>query len=617
MYQLILEYVLMGNSIVWDQKAIQQLLVIPTEQVTLSFDQKTKRVDKYVISTLTEFHGEMMAQKVIDIEKKEVIHPKRPNPSSLLWGLSPFIPGRKSVLFNRYTSDYLNSFYLKQATPGFVLEMDRAINEENALRQLRSFEMAYTGRRNQRRTLILPKGIKANPVTHTITDQKIIELVNQNRETIINLFKIPKHELGMQTAGSLGSEEYKTALKNFWVSTLIPTMRMVSSSFTKHFKNQLGEGYFFDFDISGVEILREDQMEKALLAKEMANTLGINEANQRVWDEQAIDAPGANIPLLIKEPSQPQFFNAKPPETGEPVDNFEAEIEQEIQRMFHPDVQKILNKRPNWFNETAKALTDVSDGQEGKIFEDIVMETIISMSEATVPVLNDYLVDKTQKAADIPDKRELRKRLEKVMDQFNEVWVDSYIEALEAKIDIGYNTQTQFVFNFDASREVDVLRQRNAQKRRAILEARGIESFSQISKTHTERIMREIIRGVDANETVDQVARRIADTFTDPESVRGKARTIARTEILTAVSIGQNAAAQDAKEVIPGLKKAWITADDERVRDSHTQAQDQGPIDMDEEFSNGLKYPRDVSSGDPGEVINCRCTLILVPPEEE
>ena len=35
-------------------------------------------------------------------------------------------------------------------------------------------------------------------------------------------------------------------------------------------------------------------------------------------------------------------------------------------------------------------------------------------------------------------------------------------------------------------------------------------------------------------------------------------------------------------------------------------------VDADEEFSNGLRWPRDTNSEDAAEVINCRCTLTPV-----
>ena len=129
--------------------------------------------------------------------------------------------------------------------------------------------------------------------------------------------------------------------------------------------------------------------------------------------------------------------------------------------------------------------------------------------------------------------------------------------------------------------------------------------------------MNTIVKGIEDDLSVNQIAGRIANSFANPNEILSRAKTIARTEMLTAVSIGQNAAVENAKEVIPGLKKAWITAEDERVRDSHRMVGEQAPIDVDDVFANELRFPRDPEVNMPEETINCRCTLILITPEEQ
>jgi len=97
-----------------------------------------------------------------------------------------------------------------------------------------------------------------------------------------------------------------------------------------------------------------------------------------------------------------------------------------------------------------------------------------------------------------------------------------------------------------------------------------------------------------------------------------RANMIARTETLSAFSIGSNATMKRASEVIPGMKKMWVTAMDERVRDDH-QAMEGKVVDADEDF----KLP-DGSAGygprSPGlsaaMSVNCRCVALMLPPED-
>ena len=56
----------------------------------------------------------------------------------------------------------------------------------------------------------------------------------------------------------------------------------------------------------------------------------------------------------------------------------------------------------------------------------------------------------------------------------------------------------------------------------------------------------------------------------------------------------------------------WMAVLDSRTRHSHALL-DGEKEDEDGTFSNGLRYPNDTSTGDPGEYINCRCTTLCFP----
>jgi len=592
MYNTVVQYALLGNAVEWYSKSNNWLITLRSSLTSIVFNDDNT-IKYYMVS------NDEGTSNVTTFKPEEIIHIKRPNPASMYWGLTPLIPGRKSILFNRYSTDYLNSYYLKQATPGMILEMDREVNEAMALRQLRSFELAYTGRKNQRRTMILPKGVKATTSTNSIADQKITDLINMNRETIINLFRAPKHEFSLQAAGSLGSEEYKIALRNFWEATLIPCCKMITGSLNKFFKKQLGEQYFFEFDLTEVEALKDDQMKKAMLAKEMLNAgLSINEVRSRVWDAESME--GYDSPFIAK----PQ-----------PVSTFSIAPEEE--KVIIPHSQKLKDimerRQAGWVNLTVKELDDEVNKKE---LEDLAMETLTSMYEAVIPIIKRGLNE--VKAAEVPSKTKLKKDIQKAFDEFEEVWADEYTKTLESKVELGYDQQAKLVFNKTDRDKIDVLRAKDKQKRYQILRERGLESFAQISKTQTDTIMRAIAAGVEENDTVQQIAKRISDKV--PE-LTGRAETIARTETLTAVSIGQGAAVVHANKVIPGLKKAWLNSDDGKVRDQHLDKSKGGVsgevVDADQPFSNGLFWPRDVRSDDASQVINCRCTVIMLPPGED
>ena len=142
---------------------------------------------------------------------------------------------------------------------------------------------------------------------------------------------------------------------------------------------------------------------------------------------------------------------------------------------------------------------------------------------------------------------------------------------------------------------------------------------------HAEATSIEIV-GVSA----DRVRKLIYDTISDgPYSIDkvqetlqrdyvfsdDRARTIARTEILTAQTTGQFAS--DMKFADEGLLlgKIWQDSNDDRVRESHQDAHNQFK-EFYEPFNVGgelMMYPRDSEMGaSAGNVIQCRCTYRLL-----
>jgi uncharacterized protein with gpF-like domain len=191
------------------------------------------------------------------------------------------------------------------------------------------------------------------------------------------------------------------------------------------------------------------------------------------------------------------------------------------------------------------------------------------------------------------------------------------VELLAKSVELGYDAQLKLIFAPKAREAVAAVGSKTADGRRTLLEARGLSSFASISKTTTENVVSEVMAGMNAGNTLAQIAQGIAEKFSALNFNRAK--TIARTETLTAVSIGQGGAIKAANKVIPGMKKVWLTAQDDRVRDSHKEL-DGDVIGGNEKFKSGLgnelQFPRDPRTNDAADVINCRCTVAMVAPED-
>ena len=615
-YSLITDHTVTGNGLIFHASSKNWLVQVPAEIIEPYISGNGDLVG-YRISGIDPNAFPVGSQMVLSA--RDVIHVKRPNSSSVFWGLSPLIPGANPSLFNRYSNEYLLNFYKKGAQPGIILEMMEETNEVQAKKLLQSLETAYTGRANQRRGMVLPKGVKASNIAHTIADQQITELIRTNRETLINIFGVPKHELSIADSGSLGSEEYKTALKNFWQGPLMAIGGMFESALTQRLKPQLGPGYVIKLNYSSVPILQEDVKERADTATAMLSVMTYNEVRQKIWKLPPI--PGGDVLKDLARPANPFGSFAAPPTQQLAIEQKSSEPSpQELNRKaFHEYAGSDDGK---WVNESRERIEEESKKATAKL-QELWLKLLEDQVVASVSVLKEHLGEK----AAVPGKRSLRRKIDEAMDGVKSEWEDGYTDALYGQVELGYDTVLDIPFNEPYREGVEAIRARDAKGRRELLKARSIDSFDQISKTTTERIMKEIERSMGENLSILEIAENISKIGAN---AAGRALTIARTETLMANSLGQAAAMKDAATVIPDLVKVWRNAGDDRVRgkdgglypDSSSDHWELGfqVVPSDEDFQDPrsgekLAYPRD-PKGSPGTVINCRCTMLTVSRED-
>ena len=676
MYGLVADDCLLGNSFNWFSKSLGQIIPIPGENCRPFFNGKGD-LEKYVITQSTS-EGQKPMSWSLSID--EICHIRRPNPSSLYIGLSPFIAAQKSLLFSRYSAEYLNNFYIKGAQPGIVLEMAQEANQEMALRLLRSMESAYTGRRNQRRNMVLPRGVKATQMNVSLADQQLIDLVNQNREKIINILQVPKHELSLAESGSLGSEEYRIAIRNFWRGTLRSTMRRIAGALSLKMKDMLGEGYYLEFDLSDIEYLSDDESIKADTATKMLSVHTVNEVRAKVYDLPPLPngdtTPGAqpgfgllpSLPAVDGGEIAPEAETNQVTTPTQSLNGAQVASLMEIVAAFNrgeltresalnlirvsfalseEDASSILGPKLDLpeIAPTEMALPDNTKAIEradsflksngGKWWEDrqrIEREAVDPAQEKMVVGIAAILKAQALKAAaafktsqksystkadDKISQRELRKRIAAALDGLEDDYLNLYADALKAVVEAGYNTALTLPFGLPNQDALNALRDRNADRRYSILKGRSIDSFAYVSKSTTDDIMATIVRGTANSDSINDIAKAIVETVagTGEELSLGRAARIARTETLTASSIGQAAAMRDAEKATgEKFKKMWITANDDRVRDLHAESHGE-VVEGDEKFSTGLSYPRE-PGGQPGNVINCRCSWVMVPESE-
>jgi uncharacterized protein YoaH (UPF0181 family) len=307
----------------------------------------------------------------------------------------------------------------------------------------------------------------------------------------------------------------------------------------------------------------------------------------------------------MKAPIFPQTFNAEPPKITEIIEEqVQYVVDVDTKRMERASLFLKANGGKWWEDRRAEENKEQERAQDDMALLALALLGDIGNIAAKV------IKSKTKDAA---SDRELKKRLLAALGQLEDEYLAGYAETLSATVDMGYNTALKLPFDLPNQDAIEALRDRNAQRRLSLLEARGLDSFANVSKSSTEGIVKLVAGGLESGKSLEEIADEIKDRYSKTEAAT-RALTIARTEALTAQSVGQAAAMKDLERATgEKVLKMWVNAGDDRVRDKH---EIEGEIrKMNEKFSNGLLYPRE-PGGDADNIINCRCSWVMVPESE-
>jgi uncharacterized protein with gpF-like domain len=178
-------------------------------------------------------------------------------------------------------------------------------------------------------------------------------------------------------------------------------------------------------------------------------------------------------------------------------------------------------------------------------------------------------------------------------------------EIGDARIrDLSESLKTTFEFNINDPRTLQWIGDR-------------MREFSdQVSGTTFDEIEAILKTGFSEGLPLPTIAQTLSDKFSSWDKYR--APLIARTETISAMNQADIESVRQMN-LEDQLLKHWLTAGDERVRESHQAAGEEyaDGIPMDEDFVVGGDSMETPGGGsDPGENINCRCSLYYTEIKE-
>ena len=504
------------------------------------------------------------------------------NPDDPYIGQKPLKAGKMELQSDYKAAKYNENFFDEGAQFGGIISSESKIDktvQERLEQEVRSRHEGYT---KAHRFMILQGGLKFEQVGVTQKDMEFLDLRKYSRETLLQIFGMKKAIISVTD-----DLNYATAMeqkRDWWESTLIPLMNGITSSLDSGLlKND--PNLWITFDLSGIQALKEDLQKKVDVASKLWSIgFTANEINEKLelgfdaqpWRDKWY-APMNLIP--VNGGSQEEST----PIISEIVDKtkqipYEGQlIEKKI------DIQDHINliHEANWksFITSITPLENILDAKVRNVFYRMRKKALKLLYQKSITDIG---------AEEFADEQKL---------------IESYSRPVfEDAVKAGGNSvlsELGIVGSFD------------------LLDP-GIIAFLQIKPlkikgtvdTVKKQIREQLQKGTELGESIDKIADRIRGVF---NVANGRARTIARTEIVGASNFGRHSQMMTSNVKM----KEWFTALDERVRQDHV-AMHGTRIKIDELFlmpdGSMLKYPGDWT-GAPAQIINCRCISVAVIEE--
>lgn len=602
-----LDLVLGGNFFRVFNNTFTECYQYPVEQIELKLDSSRREIESILVF---EPHRAAVASV---IPYKQVVHHKYPNPFYPFSGMSIFTAASRPILLDRYKNEFEMAFYLRGATNAGVIETTEDINKERMERLIRTFEAVYTGKRNWWRTIFLPKGAKWVQSGLTMSEMQHLEGLRENRLSLLSVLGIPPSLVGIVQDVNRATSEVQE--RNFWTNTIKPMAEFNASGWNNSYlvKVIYGGKVRVEPDFSDIEALQGSLITKGEQAKSVVDFLWIDEIRKDILGYDPLpNGAGQKFVAEIKAANQPSPLASLSAEAATPAGNPLVEVtdatEQPVSATLSLKSQTVQSQE----RVENKLTTDYLKGY-GQY-----LDQMLSFTEYALR--NGIDVATFLKVKEEPLTRLYTKEVEPTLVQALErgfSFASSQSKSVSNMVRQKRMRQKRVRFNDVDQQAIDALKREQADGKREALVKKSVESFLGFNETRTKEVLDLIADELESGESTNEsVAASIREAY--GERYKNQAFTIARTELLSAISEGIKWNHDVLGEVFTDVEKQWFHVGDvgsnPDARDWHKDFEDEGPKPKDYKWGGKLEYPRDPNGG-AENCVNCRCSMVSVIPD--
>lgn len=407
------------------------------------------------------------------------------------------------------------------------------------------------------------------------------ELLNRVESIVAAVSGVPaivlQFQIGMENSPWSQMGE---ARRMAYEDTVQPAWRRLERTMTRQMLRTVDEDttHFIRFDTSTIAALQPDRQQAATIASMMGRAATLNERRKVMALEPSDDPRADEIPELsapLTNPFAPtndaanadaNTKAAKALKRRRGVLAISAALTEEIRGQWESHAARLLRQDKTAIERIVRAKISGRKSRVG-----------VSRKDESAPdlqrLLRDVMVDVEAYL------RDSEKQWGQVAVQLNTHGAERSAAVTAADLGIGFNQLHPHVVAF-AKREAAKL-------------------VTGILETTRKAVADAIVAGLEAVESAEQIARRVADAGVFAPS---RAQLIAQTEATKASAGGPTEALQAlARDTGRTFTKTWHGKLDTRERPEHVALEGEVRF-IDDVFSNGLQFPSEP---------NCRCELIL------
>lgn len=530
----------------------------------------------------------------IDFDHGEIIRVYMVNPYDVLKGMSPFSPVAQVVELDAQADLYTKAIFDNGGQLDGTVTSDQFIPQDELDKMKDNWYKAHTGT-DRRRVAFLTGGLKY--VQHALSSVDL-DYVNQekwSRQKVLGVYGL--NRIGVGDYEDINMATIREGRKILWYDTYIPLDRLLLDAFNGQMISYIDNGRFIlTSDYSKVPALQSDLHERVKTAGLMAQQLNypavlasrimeipLKKEDIKQWphlSEQPVKAPIQAAPA-----AEGAAFKGKAIKRDY-SEEYIAKVLEPAEKNFRKDLDRFFIRQRNLVMDNVDKWRDAQKG----------IKTIGKAVSAW-----EFLPD------------EIKEDVELLRLYSTNAKAQVALEKSQVESELGHGIQWSA-----SDKRVQIM----ADSRTPYLQDINTNTFNVARDAIDETIKQALIDNLTPAETAKKIKEAVHAVYEvrmgRPVEPHGgfdlggmsSSLTIARTEMGTIASMARFDMFKSE-----GIKKIeWVTAKDDRVRESHSMV-DGEVIDIQGQFQNGLRYPRD-PNGPPEEIINCRCAYVAIIGEE-